>query len=299
MTTVRRRLSRRAAAAYYRWVAEVGRQAAEALGYAHRRGVIHRDVKPSNLLVDGRGLIWVADFGLARRLADPSLTQHDSLLGTPRYMSPEQARTGPIDGRADLFSLGATLYELLTLRPPFEGRSAAELVDQIARVEPACPRTTDPRIPLDLETIVLKLLSKRPSDRYADAAELADDLRRFLNHEPVPPRRISPLGRLWRVARRHPGISVVSTAAVITVLTVMTVAFSWIREARDNAVRAWDVERQAPGTARRVGDEPPEVDCPGTERSRAGPDPTSRRASTREFLEGPAARPGRRVSRAA
>ncbi len=100
-------------------------------------------------------------------------------------MSPEQARTGPIDGRADLFSLGATLYELLTLRPPFEGRSAAELVDQIARVEPACPRTTDPRIPLDLETIVLKLLSKRPSDRYADAAELADDLRRFLNHEPV------------------------------------------------------------------------------------------------------------------
>jgi eukaryotic-like serine/threonine-protein kinase len=230
---------------YYRWVAEVGRQAAEALGYAHRRGVIHRDVKPSNLLVDGRGLIWVADFGLARRLADPGLTQHDSLLGTPRYMSPEQARTGPIDGRADLFSLGATLYELLTLRPPFEGRSAAELIDQIARVEPASPRATDPRIPLDLETIVLKLLAKRPDDRYPDAAELADDLGRFLNHEPVRARRISPLGRLWRVARRHPGISLVSTAAVTTVLAVTTFAYIQIRQDRDAAVHARDDEREA------------------------------------------------------
>ena len=118
--------------AYYRWVAEIGRQAAEALAHAHHRGIVHRDVKPSNLLVDARGIVWVADFGLARRLADPSQTQHDSLLGTPRYMSPEQARIGPIDGRSDVYSLGATLYELLTLRPPFEGRTAAELVEQIS-----------------------------------------------------------------------------------------------------------------------------------------------------------------------
>jgi eukaryotic-like serine/threonine-protein kinase len=90
-------------AAYYRWVTEVGRQTSEALGHAHQRGVIHRDVKPSNLLVDARGLVWVADFGLARRLVDPGLTQHDSLFGTPRYMSPEQARTGPIDGRTDVY----------------------------------------------------------------------------------------------------------------------------------------------------------------------------------------------------
>src|SRR4029077_1000109 len=117
--------------AYVRWVAAVGLQAADALEHAHHQGVIHRDVKPSNLLVDAKGDVWVTDFGLARRLADPGLTHHDSLLGTPRYMSPEQARTGSIDGRTDVYSLGATLYELLTLRPPFDGGSAAELLDQI------------------------------------------------------------------------------------------------------------------------------------------------------------------------
>src|SRR5262249_3340702 len=122
-------------AAYYRWVARAGRPAAEALAHAHRRGVIHRDVKPSNLLVDARGPVWVADFGLARRLAAPSMTQTDSLLGTPRYMSPEQAKSTPVDGRTDVYSLGATLYELLTLRPPFEGKTAAELVEQIGQRE--------------------------------------------------------------------------------------------------------------------------------------------------------------------
>ena len=131
---------------YYKWVARAGVQAAEALAHAHRRGVIHRDVKPSNLLVDARGTVWVADFGLARRLADPSITQADSLLGTPRYMSPEQSEIGPIDGRTDVYSLGATLYELLTLRPPHDGRSAAELIGQIRNNEPAAPRKHDPRL---------------------------------------------------------------------------------------------------------------------------------------------------------
>ena len=183
--------------AYFRWVATVGFQAADALAHAHHQGVIHRDVKPSNLLVDAKGSIWVTDFGLARRLADPGMTHHDSLLGTPRYMSPEQARTGSIDGRTDVYSLGATLYELLALRPPFDGQTAAELLDQIGQDEPLPPRI-DPRIPLDLETIVLKALAKRPGDRYATAAALAEDLTRFLNREPVKARRISPIGRLWR-----------------------------------------------------------------------------------------------------
>ena len=211
--------------AYFRWVAEVGLQSADALAHAHHQGVIHRDVKPSNLLIDAKGNIWVTDFGLARRLADPGVTHHDSLLGTPRYMSPEQARTGAIDGRTDVYSLGATLYELLTLRPPFDGQTAAELIDQIGQLEPVPPSAIDPRVPRDLETIVLKALAKRPADRYLTAEELADDLTRFLNREPVKARRISPVGRLWRVACRHPGITSVTTAAAATILAIATYAY--------------------------------------------------------------------------
>ncbi len=224
--------------AYFRWVASVGLQAADALAHAHQQGVIHRDVKPSNLLIDAKGNIWVTDFGLARRLADPGLTQHDSLLGTPRYMSPEQARTGSIDGRTDVYSLGATLYELLTSRPPFDGQSAAELIDQIGRDDPVPPRKLQPRVPLDLETIVLKALAKARFDRYATAAELAEDLARFLSLEPVKARRISPIGRLWRIARRHPGIASVSTAAAAIVLAIATLAYVSILADRNEANRS-------------------------------------------------------------
>jgi serine/threonine protein kinase/WD40 repeat protein len=230
---------------YYRWVAEVGRQAAQALAYAHRRGVIHRDIKPSNLLIDARGGIWVADFGLARRLADPNVTHSDSLIGTPRYMSPEQSRSSPTDSRTDVYSLGATLYELLTLRPPFEGKTTAELIEQIGGQEPISPRRHDPRIPRDLETIVLKCLAKRPSDRYEGAAELADDLQRFLSLEPVKARRIGPIGRLWRLARRHPAITMVSTTAAAAILAVATVAYIRVVQERDRAVNAEQLSLKA------------------------------------------------------
>ena len=236
--------------AYFRWVATVGFQAADALAHAHHQGVIHRDVKPSNLLVDAKGSIWVTDFGLARRLADPGLTHHDSLLGTPRYMSPEQARTGSIDGRTDVYSLGATLYELLTLRPPFDGQTAAALLDQIGQDEPVPPRAFDPRIPLDLETIVLKALAKRPVDRYATAAALAEDLTRFLNREPVKARRISPIGRLWRIARRHPGITSVTTAAAAAILAIATYAYVRVDDARKHAIHLLDVAEEALEQAR-------------------------------------------------
>ncbi len=231
--------------AYYRWVAGVGEQAAEALAHAHQRGVIHRDVKPSNLLVDARGTIWMADFGLARRLADPSQTQIDSLLGTPRYMSPEQARIGPIDGRSDVYSLGATLYELITLRPPFEGRTAAELIDQIATRDPSPIRGFDPKVPRDLETIVMKALQKRAVDRYATAADLAEDLNRYLHHEPVRARRIGPLGRAWRVARRHPSLTIVSAVAAAAVVATSTIAYVRVLQERDEA-------RKARGESQRV-----------------------------------------------
>jgi WD40 repeat protein len=223
--------------AYFRWVAEVGLQAAEALAHAHHHGVIHRDVKPSNLLIDAQGTIWVTDFGLARRLADPGLTHHDSLLGTPRYMSPEQTRAGPIDGRTDVYSLGATLYELLTLRPPFDGASAAELLDQIGGRDPIPARMINRRIPRDLETIVLKTLAKRPLDRYSSATALAEDLARFLNREPVHARRISPIGRFLRVARRHPGITTVTAVASATVLAIATYAYVRILGEMNTAIR--------------------------------------------------------------
>ena len=243
--------------AYFRWVATVGFQAADALAHAHHQGVIHRDVKPSNLLVDAKGSIWVTDFGLARRLADPGMTHHDSLLGTPRYMSPEQARTGSIDGRTDVYSLGATLYELLALRPPFDGQTAAELLDQIGQDEPLPPRAFDPRIPLDLETIVLKALAKRPADRYATAAALAEDLNRFLNREPVKARRISPIGRLWRVARRHPGITSVTTAAAAAILAIVSYSYVRILAERDVAQKALQEanlagEREKLSTSQRI-----------------------------------------------
>jgi eukaryotic-like serine/threonine-protein kinase len=224
--------------AYFRWVAEVGRRAAEALAHAHHRGVIHRDIKPSNILVDSRGAIWVADFGLARRLDDPGLTQSDSRLGTPRYMSPEQADRGEIDARTDVYSLGASLYELLTLRPPFEGRTAADLTRQICLRDPVPPRQADRRIQRDLETIVLKSMAKRPADRYATAAELAEDLARFLRYEPVRARRIGPVGRLWRVAQRHPGITAVSTIAAATVLATAIIGYVRVLHERDLAVHA-------------------------------------------------------------
>ncbi len=232
--------------AYFRWVADIGKQAAQALAYAHARGVVHRDVKPSNLLLDLSGTAWVADFGLARREEDLDLSQSGGgRLGTPRYMSPEQADGRPLDARTDIYSLGATLYELLTLRPPFEGKTAAELARLIVGREPVPPRKDEPRVPRDLETIVLKAMSKRLEDRYETAQDLADDLIRFLRFEPVRARRISPVGRVWRLARRHPASSAITVAATAVVLTIAGWSYARILAERDLARTAeQDKERQ-------------------------------------------------------
>jgi serine/threonine protein kinase len=176
---------------YFRGVARLGVQAAEALQHAHDMGVIHCDIKPSNLLLDGRGDLWVTDFGLAHVQVEASLTLTGDLVGTVRYMSPEQAlaKRVAIDHRTDLYSLGATLYELLTLLPAFTGSDRQELLRQITFEEPRPPRRLHRAIPAELETIVLKALEKNPADRYATAQELADDLRRFLEDKPVRARR--------------------------------------------------------------------------------------------------------------
>ena len=225
---------------YYRWVAQAGKQAAEGLAYAHRRGVIHRDIKPSNLLVDERGNTWIADFGLASRATDPgqSHTHATGPVGTPRYMSPEQAAAQPVDPRTDVYSLGATLYEMLTLRPAFDGATSAEVIEQIRTKDPLPPRKITPRTPRDLETIILKAMSKRPVDRYESSEALAEDLTRYLASEPVRARRIGPVGRLIRFARRHPFSSSISATAAAIVLTVATWAYLRVLNERNTAVAA-------------------------------------------------------------
>ncbi len=201
-----------------RSVARLGIQAAEALDHAHCQGIIHRDVKPANLLVDVRGNLWITDFGLARFVNEAGLTITGDLVGTLRYMSPEQAlaRRLVLDHRTDIYSLGATLYELLTLRPVVEGRDRQEVLRQIAQQEPSPPRRIDPTIPRDLETILLKALAREPEGRYATARDLADDLRRFLEHRPIAARRPSSAERAVKWALRHR----TAVAAAIIVLAV-------------------------------------------------------------------------------
>jgi tetratricopeptide (TPR) repeat protein len=207
---------------HWRRLAELGVQAAEALDYAHQLGVVHRDVKPANLLLDARGHLWVADFGLAQLGAGRGgLTQTDHLVGTLPYMSPEQTlgKRVPIDHRSDVYSLGVTLYELLTLRPPFTGENPQELLRQIALDEPVAPRRLRREVPAELETIALKAMEKAAQDRYATAQELADDLRRWLEDRPIQARRPSVRQVALKWARRHRAL--VGAAAAVLLLAVL------------------------------------------------------------------------------
>ena len=196
-------------------VAALGIQAAEALDHAHKYGIVHRDIKPANLLLDVEGNLWITDFGLARLQDDAGLTITGDLLGTLRYMSPEQAlaKRGYLDHRTDIYSLGATLYELLTLRPAIDGQDRQEVLRKIAQDEPTPLRRLNPAIPRELETILLKAMSKEPGSRYDTAQELADDLRHFLEHRPIRARRPSLAERAAKWAHRHR--TIVASAVVI------------------------------------------------------------------------------------
>jgi serine/threonine protein kinase/Tfp pilus assembly protein PilF len=207
--------------AYYRTVARLGVQAAEALEHAHQVGIVHRDIKPANLLLDAAGHLWVADFGLARGRGEQGLTLTGDMVGTLRYMSPEQAlaKRGLIDHRSDLCSLGMTLYELLTLTPAYPGNDREELLRQIAEREPPPPRRLAAAVPKELETIVLKAMAREPEARYATAQELADDLRRFLEDRPIQAARPGVRERLSKWARQHR--SLVRMGAVVLVLAAL------------------------------------------------------------------------------
>ena len=215
---------------YFKRIASLGLQAANALEHAHQKGIIHRDIKPSNLLIDASGNLFVTDFGLAQIEADSGLTVSGDILGTMRYMSPEQA-TGNrriLDHRTDIYSLGTTLYELLTGQCAFGGANRHKLLRGIAERAPRAPRAVNSRIPADLETIVLKAIAKEPVDRYATMSELADDIERFLSDQPIHARRTRASVRAFRWCRRNRLVaSLLMCLALMAVVTAGNFVRSW------------------------------------------------------------------------
>lgn len=223
---------------HWRRIADIGVQVAEALQYAHSNGVMHRDIKPSNLILASDSRVWVTDFGLAVTPQQERLSRSGDVVGTLRYMSPEQLH-GRSDHRTDVYGLGLTLYELMTLRPAFQGESRGSLIRKVSQSTPPSPRSICPQIPKDLETVILKSIARSPESRYKSAAEFADDLRRFRDDQPIRARRIGAAERLCRWSRRNPAIAGMSLALMIgAIVSFSAVSWNWrqaIRE-KQNAV---------------------------------------------------------------
>jgi hypothetical protein len=224
-----------AASAPWDWraVAALGVQIAEALHHAHLQGVLHRDVKPGNILVDGQGTAWVTDFGLAKLAGEPELTATGDLLGTWHYMAPENFQ-GQSDARSDIYGLGLVLSELCTLEPPPQTPNPTEFVRRVGGCERPRPRRLNPAIPLDLETVILKATAADPAQRYASARDFAEDLRRFLDDRPVLARRASALRRGWRWCKRNrlvASLAAVALASLVLAAVVGWVGYAYTRDA--------------------------------------------------------------------
>src|SRR5262245_15775440 len=236
---------------YWQSVVRIGLQVADALAYAHGEGILHRDIKPSNLLLDTKGTVWVSDFGLAKAIDSEDLTQTGDVVGTVRYMAPERFQSRS-DVRSDIYSLGMTLYELLTFRPAYGENNRDKLIAQVMTEDPPSPRKLNPEVPKDLETVVLKAMAREPSERYQAATELAEDLQRFMDDRPIKARRVSQSERLWRWCRRNPAVASL-IGLVATVLVTVAVVATWAASrfgalARQEAKTAEEL-REAKGEA--------------------------------------------------
>jgi WD40 repeat protein/serine/threonine protein kinase len=228
---------------YWQSVAQIGVQVAGALEYAHQQGVLHRDIKPSNLLLDRRTTVWVTDFGLAKAADSEDLTNTGDVLGTLRYMPPE-AFEGRTDACSDLYSLGLTLYELLAFRPAFDEKDRNKLIKQVTTGEPPRLNQLNSEVPRDLVTIVHKVIDRDPHQRYASAGELAADLQRFTDDEPIKARPIGTAERLWRWCRHNPLLAGALTAVAATLILGTVVAWFLAAWALNEKGRA-DSQRQA------------------------------------------------------
>jgi WD40 repeat protein/serine/threonine protein kinase len=246
---------------YWQSVARVGVQVADALAHAASQGVLHRDIKPSNLLLDDTGNVWVTDFGLAKAASDgDNLTHTGDVIGTLRYLAPERF-DGQGDLRSDVYSLGLTLYELLTLRLAFDETDRNQLVKQVMHDEPVQPRKLNPAVPRDLETVVLKAIACDPAHRYQTPAEMAEDLKHFVEDRPVKARRVSEAEKLWRWCRRNKGLAAsLSAVALLTVVAAIgssLAAFHFQQLAAENHTLADDkeAERVLAVQAKKVADQ--------------------------------------------
>jgi serine/threonine protein kinase/WD40 repeat protein len=208
---------------FYRGIANIGIQVALALEFANRRGILHRDVKPSNILLDARGHAWVADFGLAKTAETDDLTDTGDIIGTIRYMAPERF-SGQCDARSDVYSLGLTLYELAALQPAYDGADRHVLFERVLHEEPTPLSKVAPNLPRDLDTIIAKAIAREPSVRYRTAGALADDLQRFVDDRPITARRVSPAERLARWCRRNPMVAALLGVAALLLCMVATVS---------------------------------------------------------------------------
>ena len=237
----RSELSAQPEAQYFRSVARIGIQVAEALDYAHQQGILHRDIKPSNLLLDAHGEVWVTDFGLAKDQGSDELTMSGEIVGTLLYMAPERFQ-GKCDQRSDVYGLGLTLYELVALRPPYEAADRHTLMQRVLTEVPPRLRSVSPLVPHDLETIIEKASARDPGARYVTAAALAEDLQRYLEDKPIKARRASQSERLTRWCRRNPWLAAllsVAAALLVAIIVVLSAATIWLNRERDRTRAAY------------------------------------------------------------